>query len=153
MKGAGRRDESVCPPEIAWTALRLLAILHRRVRAENRDIAQELHVFDPDEFRSLLSETRFLEKHTDEDFRKTVGRLIEERIVRRHLWIALRKFRHQGDYTFLIEADDGKLRLREKDGPVYTNPRLGPAITFLKDIDLIADDGLTERGREAAGLA
>lgn len=153
MKRAGRKDESLCPPEIAWTALKLFAILHKRVRADNRDIEQELRKFDPDAFRSLLSELRFMDRHADEDFRKTVGKLIEERIVRRHLWIALRKFRHQGDYTFLIEADDGKLRLREKDGPVYTNPRLGPAITFLKDIDLIRSEGLTERGREAAGLA
>ena len=94
---------------------------------------------------------RFLDQHFEDDFRETVGRLLEERIIRRHLWIALRKFRHQGDYTFLIETDEGKLRLREKDGPVYTNPRLGPAITFLKDIDLIGSDGLTERGKEAAG--
>ena len=30
-----------------------------------------------------------------------------------------------------------RIRLREKDGPVFTNPRLGPAITFLKDIHSI----------------
>lgn len=153
MKSAGgRRDERECSPEIAWTALRMLAVLHKRVRNENRDIARELRIFDPDAFRSLLSELRFLDQHFENDFRETVGRLLEERIIRRHLWIALRKFRYQGDYTFLIETDEGKLRLREKDGPVYTNPRLGPAITFLKDIDLIGSDGLTERGKEAAGL-
>lgn len=58
-----------------------------------------------------------------------------------------------GDYTFLIERDEGKLRLRGKDGPVFTNPRLGPAITFLKDIHLIGDQGLTEYGAAAAGVA
>ena len=148
MKGAGRKDESVCPPDIAWKAVVLLAILHRRVRSDEAGIAAELGKFDPDAFRSLLSETRFLERHLDDDFRDTLGRIIEERVVRRHLWVALRKFRHQGDYTFLMEMDEGRLRLREKDGPVYTNPRLGPAITFLKDIHLIGDDGLTKRGAE-----
>ena len=148
MKSAGRKDESVCPPDIAWKAVVLLATLHRRVRYDQVDIAAELGQFDPDAFRSLLSETRFLKRHLDDDFRDTLGRIIEERIVRRHLWVALRKFRHQGDYTFLIEVDEGRLRLREKDGPVYTNPRLGPAITFLKDIHLIEDDGLTQRGAE-----
>ena len=148
IKGAGRKDESVCPPEIAWKAVVLLATLHRRVRSDESGIAAELGKFDPDAFRSLLSETRFLERHLDDGFSDTLGRIIEERVVRRHLWVALRKFRHQGDYTFLIEMDDGRLRLREKDGPVYTNPRLGPAITFLKDIHLVGNDGLTKRGAE-----
>ena len=153
MKGAGRKDESVCPPDIAWKAIVLLAILHRRVRSDETCVAAELGKFDPDAFRSLLSETRFLERHLDDDFRNTLGRIIEERVVRRHLWVALRKFRHQGDYTFLIEMDEGRVRLREKDGPVYTNPRLGPAITFLKDIHLIGDDGLTKRGAELVSAA
>ena len=148
MKGAGRNDESVCPPVIAWKAVVLLATLHRRTRSDETSVAAELGKFDPDAFRSLLSERRFLERHLYDDFRDTLGRIIEERVVRRHLWVALRKFRHQGDYTFLIEMDEGRLRLREKDGPVYTNPRLGPAIAFLKDIHLIGENGLTKRGAE-----
>ena len=153
MKGAGRNDESVCPPDIAWKAVVLLATLHRRVRSDEAGVAAELEKFDPDAFRSLLTETRFLERHLNDDFRDTLGRIIEERVVRRHLWVALRKFRHQGDYTFLIEMDEGRLRLREKDGPVYTNPRLGPAITFLKDIHLIGDNGLTKRGAQIVSAA
>ena len=98
---------------------------------------------------SALSETRFLDRQSDEDFRSTLGALLEERVIRRHLWVALRKLRHQGDYTFLIETDDGRLRLREKDGPVFTNPRLGPAITFLRDIYLLDESGLTDHGIEA----
>ena len=69
------------------------------------------------------------------------------------MWVALRKFRYQRDYTFLIEMDEGRVRLREKDGPVFTNPRLGPAITFLKDIHLVGGQGLTDLGAEAAGAA
>lgn len=42
MKLAGRGDASVCPPEIAWSAIKLLAILHRRVGEEDRDIASVL---------------------------------------------------------------------------------------------------------------
>ncbi len=146
IKGAGRRDESICPPSIAWNAVVLLGTLHRRVRSDEASIAAELGNFDPNAFRSLLTETRYLECHLDDDFGETLGRIIEKRVVRRHLWVALRKFRHQGDYTFLVEMDEGRLRLREKDGPVYTNPRLAPTITFLKDIHLIGDDGLTKRG-------
>ncbi len=149
---AGRSDASVCTPETAADAIRLLAILHQRIDDTGADLNESFGGFNPDAFRSLLSEKRFLDRYRDEDFQQIVERLFEERIVRRHLWVALRKLRHQGDYTFLIENDDGKLRLREKDGPVFTNPRLGPAITFLKDIGLLGENGLTAKGREAVGV-
>lgn len=152
IREAGRSDAQICPPETAWKAIVLLAILDKRLREESHDIDSVLGVFDPDAFRSLLTETRFLNQHENEGFAQLLERLIEERVVRRHLWVALRKFR-QGDYTFLIEMDDGRLRLREKDGPVFTNPRLGPAITFLKDIYLIGGQGLTDYGVEAASGA
>lgn len=152
MKRAGRNDASVCPPEIAWNAVRLLAILHKRVRDEDHDITNVLARFNPAAFHSLLTEARFLEAHTAEPFEALLARLLEVRIVQRHLWVALQKLR-AGDYTFLIERDEGKLRLRGKDGPVFTNPRLGPTITFLKDIHLVGGQGLTDYGAAAAGLA
>jgi hypothetical protein len=77
-----------------------------------------------------------------------IARLIEDRVIRRHLWVGLRKFRGQGDYTFLIETDDGRVRRRAVDGPVFTNPRLGPALTFLRDVHLIDEKGLTARGEK-----
>jgi hypothetical protein len=149
VRGAGR-NEKLCTPELAWKAVTLLAMLHKRVRHENWDIAAELGRFNVDAFRSLLSETRFLDRHFEDAFEQVLGRIIEERVVRRHLWVAFRKLRYQRDYTFLMEMDEGRLRLREKDGPVFTNPRLGPAITFLKDIHLVGGQGLTDQGAEAA---
>lgn len=152
MRRAGRSDARICPPETAWMAVRLLAILHRRIRDQRPDIASALGGFNSDGFHSLLTETRYLDRHLDVPLPDILSRLIEERVVQRHLWVALQKFRN-GDYTFLIERDEGKLRLREKDGPVFTNPRLGPAITFLKDIYVIGGQGLTDYGVSAAGLA
>jgi len=149
LRGAGRSDASVCSAETAWKALTLLAVLHKRVQEDGHEVGSELGVFDPESFRSLLSETRFLERQMEVPLTETVARLIEERVLRRHLWIALKKLRYQGDYTFLVETDEGRIRLREKDGPVQTNPRLGPAINFLKDIHLISDEGLTSHGRRA----
>jgi hypothetical protein len=143
-----RREEDVCTPEAAWKAIKLLGLLHRRERASAALIAQDLKGFDPEFFHSLLTECRFLECHGEAPFAETLTRLIDERVVRRHLWIALRKLRYQGDYTFLIETDDGLIRLRQKYGPVFTNPRLSPAVRFLSDIHLIDDNGLTPRGVE-----
>ena len=144
----GARHDAACAPETAWLALKLLAVVHKRASASGRLVRQEFSALDPTAFRSLLTEMRFLEAQKDKEFPRFLAGLIEERIIRRHLWVALRKFRYQGDYTFLIESDDGKVRLRTKAGPVYTNPRLGPAITFLRDIHLIDDEGLTALGEK-----
>lgn len=135
-----------CSAEVALKALSLLALLHRRFSVEPAAQKDELVRFDAAAFHSLLTESRFLDHLADERFAHAVARILEERVLRRHLWVAMRKLRHQGDYTFLVDTDDGLLRLRKKDGAVFTNPRLGPATRFLQDIHLIDDTGLTPRG-------
>jgi hypothetical protein len=134
-------------PEAAWAALRLLAVVVNRAQAESAIIGAALGHLDREGFHSLVTEIDFLNAGQDQPFPRTVARIIEERIVKRHLWVAHRKFRYQNDYTFLIEADDGRVRLRAGNGPVLTNPRLGPAITFLEDIHLIDAHGVTARGK------
>lgn len=123
-------------PEAAWAALRLLAVVANRAQSESAVIGTALGHLDREGFRSLVTEMSFLNASEDQPFPRTVARIIEERVLKRHLWVAHRKFRYQNDYTFLIEADDGRVRLRAESGPVLTNPRLAPAITFLEDIHL-----------------
>jgi hypothetical protein len=143
-----RRAADYCPPEVAWKALTLLGILHKRFRANGLAITEGLNSLPRPAFRSLLTEGLYLDQCGDMKFAEVVTRIIKERVMRRHLWVALHKFQRHGDYTFLIETDDGVVRLRDKDGPVFTNPRLGPAVRFLRDIHLIDDGGLTPRGAE-----
>lgn len=142
------RFQGHCGSDGAWLAIRLLAVLHRRFRSMEPSVNQELLRFDQNAFRSLLTEMRFLESHLQDNLVDTIIRIVEERVIRRHLWVALRKLRYQGDYTFLIETDDGHIRLRAKDGPVFTNPRLNSAIAFLRDIHLLGKAGLTELGQQ-----
>jgi hypothetical protein len=134
-------------PEAAWAALRLLAVVVNRAQAESAIIGAAFGHLDREGFHSLVTEMNFLNAGQDQPFPFTVARIIEERIIKRHLWVAHRKFRYQNDYTFLIEADDGRVRLRAGNGPVLTNPRLGPAITFLEDIHLIDAHGVSARGK------
>jgi hypothetical protein len=145
---AGRAgDEQQCPPEAAWQALQLLAVLCKRTEVLDPDRLSELAEFENGAFRSLLTEVRFLRAHRELPFDQLLARLLEERVLRRHLWIALRKLRYQNDYTFLFEPDNGRIRLRAKDGPVFTNPRLGPALTFIRDVHLLDEAGLTPLGQ------
>ena len=66
---------------------------------------------------------------------------------------AVKKFRGPGDYTFLLESDDGRVRLRQKDGPVLTNPRLSSAVAFLEDIHLLSANGTTPAGLRCLAAA
>ena len=147
------RGGRICSPKGAWDALKLIAVVQNRSLPYTQKIKKELELPDHHVFRTLLTEINFLESCARDDFTLTICKLIEQRIIQRHLWVALKKLRYQGDYTFLIDSDNGLVRLRVKDGPVFTNPRLGPAITFLKDIHLINEHGLTEQGKKIINTA
>ena len=133
--------------EHAWNAIRLLAILIKRTEADRNAIVAELGTLPKELSRSLVTELDFLSTLADKSFAEAVVDILQKRVVNRHLWVAHRKFR-QGDYTFLFEVDDGRVRSRSASGPVFTNPRLSSALTFLRDIHLIDDDGLTAIGRK-----
>ena len=148
-----RRASGFVDGETAFKAIRLLAALHKRSLEESWPLEAELGPFTNDAFHSLLSERAFLRQYENLGFWELVARLVEERVIRRHLAVAMRKLRQQKDYTFLIESQDGRLRRRKQDGPVYTNPRLQPAITFLKDIHTLGGQGLTSHGVEALAAA
>ena len=152
MRTAGRTNGFV-DGETAFKAVRLLAALHKRSLKEAWPLEAELGALTNDAFHSLLSERSFLQKYENCGFWELVARLVEERVVRRHLAVAMRKLRQQKDYTFLIEFQNGRLRRRKQDGPVYTNPRLQPAITFLMDIHVLGGHGLTSYGVEALAAA
>jgi hypothetical protein len=146
-------DAAKCTPENAWAALRLLAVLMQRCAPANVLIKEEMGGLDPQGFRSLVTEAQFFSEVQGKTFTQLVAQLLEDRIVKRHLWVAQRKFRYQGDYTFLIESDDGLVRLRSTSGPVFTNPRLGPAIRFLEDLHLVDGGGLTAAGERLVAAA
>ncbi|MDA8965432.1 hypothetical protein N9F33_01590 [Pseudomonadales bacterium] len=139
--------KSTVSPTGAWTAIRLLALVYYRASQMEELVAEVFGGVDSNVLRSMHSEISFLKANSELDMVKLIRQLLEQRVVRRHLWVAMRKLRHQDDYTFLIESDDGLIRLRAKDGPTYTTPRLAPSITFLHDLHLMDRDGVTALGK------
>jgi hypothetical protein len=142
----GSKPNGVCTAATASKALYLLAVLHNRYQINKEKLKESLSFIRPEPFRSMKSELGFLGSVGDKGFQLVLHDLLLERTVRRHLWVATNKLRYQGDYTHLFETDDGLVRLRGKSGPVFTNPRIGSALTFLEDIALIDDNGLTHQG-------
>ena len=114
-------------PAEAWAALRLLAVVANRAQAESAIIGAALGHLDREGFHSLVTEMNFLNADPDQPFPRTVVRLIEERVIKRHLWVAHRKFRYQNDYTFLIESDDGRVAFSrgERAGSDQSAPGTG----------------------------
>ncbi|KVL96550.1 hypothetical protein WT02_15945 [Burkholderia stagnalis] len=147
--GIGDSDETD-GDAIAARAVLLLAVLHKRWEDRLERVRLCCQVVTAGEFvQSIVTELSDLRAHAHLPLSELLTRLVQCRIVERHLWVAIQKFRGQGDYTFLLECDDGRVRLRQGTGPVLTNPRLSSAITFLRDLHLLDDAGLTIAGLEA----
>jgi hypothetical protein len=143
------RQHGMSTAQQAAASIRVLAVVQNRMSTRKEDVEAELADLDPQGFRSLLTELAFLDKNRATGFDAFLRSLFLDRVVHRHLWVAMRKLRYQGDYTFLFEVEDGLVRRRETDGPVWTGPRLAYAIAFLEDIGLLGPAGITARGRRA----
>uniref|UniRef100_UPI0040485BDF hypothetical protein n=1 Tax=Yoonia sp. TaxID=2212373 RepID=UPI0040485BDF len=129
----------------------LVAALSAKAAAFGDLLDQALNA--PDHFHSLRTETRFLRDRSDDSARSVVEAMFRERVLKRHLWVASRKFRNQKAYTFLMEPDEGVLRYRDHFRVSPSSPRLEQAMGFLRDVKLLHDarltasKGLTEFGR------
>ena len=138
----------------AAAAIKLLAVLYKRFALTLEQLDSELKAVGGGlQVQSLVTEIQFLQARANEPLDRVLHAVLRLRIIDRHLWVAIQKLHFQGDYTFLLESDNGLVRLRRKDGPVLTNPRLGSSIRFLQDIHLIGPTGLTRHGRRVVDAA
>jgi hypothetical protein len=126
-------------------ALRLIVALWNKRRDYPKEIMERLQAAD--HFQSYETEFRFFEELIDQPVRDALGKIIATRVIKRHLWVASRKFRNQKAYTFLMEPDDGMLRYRTNFIVDASSPRIGQALQFLRDAKLLDDNGLTPWGR------
>lgn len=106
-----------------------------------------------DYFYSLRTEHRFLNDVSALPAKTAVSQLISDRVLKRHLWVASRKFRKQKAYTYHLEPEEGLIRYRSQFHVAPSSPRIEQALRFLKDISLIDDNGLTSYGRAEMAAA
>lgn len=98
-------------------------------------------------YQTCYSELRWLEDRIDRPARTVIAELIRERVLRRHLDVAARKFYISQNYTFLVEIEDARLRARATAGVEMTGPRLGTALKFLDDVDFFREGKITEKAK------
>lgn len=126
-------------------AVALIAILSARSTGA-ADLMEDA-LSSKDYFQSLRTETKFLDAGRSDPATRVIADLIRERILKRHLWVASRKFRKQKAYTFHIEPEDNLLRYRSRFRVSPSSPRLDQALRFLRDLSLIDSGGITALGR------
>jgi hypothetical protein len=136
---AGETNEQV------RNAISLIAILAEKATAETALVDEALS--GADYFQSLRTEANFLDRNRSADAGRLIADLIRERILKRHLWVASRKFRNQKAYTFHMEPEEGVLRYRAPIRVSPSSPRLDQALRFLRDISLIDNGGVTPIGK------
>ena len=89
---------------------------------------------------SKLSEVSF------EDF---IKEFLNINIINRHQLVAYRKMGGGSQSTQKFIIEDGLIRHIGNYGAVFTGPRVGNLITFLKDMRLITSNGvITEEGKD-----
>ena len=96
--------------------------------------------------QTCFSELRWIDAHLAESARAALGQLLFQRVLRRHLEVAARKFRIQSSYTYLIEVEEARLRARGRVNINPSGPRLATALRFLEDVDFLKDGRITQRG-------
>lgn len=144
------------PADKAVSAILLMAAIHQRL-TDRPDLTAAMVKGLPDRgansAHSLKTEIAWLERREGEGVVSLIADYILERVVRRHSWVAMQKLRRQRDYTFLFEQREGRFVYLSAYQPVATTPRLAPAIQFLADLDLLGENGPTERGLAALGAS
>ena len=99
-----------------------------------------------DHFQSFATEAKFIEGLLQRPAQLGLQEIVAKRVIKRHLWVASRKFRNQKAYTFLCEPEEGTLRYRKPFTISPSSPRIDQAVQFLKDAKLLDEEGPTELG-------
>jgi hypothetical protein len=132
-------------------AVSLIALLY--VRASDATNLIEEALSGADYFQSLRTEVQFLDRARSLSAHRVIADMVRERIIKRHLLVASRKFRTQKAYTFHMELEEGRLRYRNHFHVLPGSPRLDQALRFLRDIGLIDEAGITQFGRAEMAAA
>lgn len=97
-------------------------------------------------FTTSATEFRALHELQDRPAWDAVADFLKDRVLRRHSFVAARKLHGQSNNTFQMEYEAGRLIARQLGNVGAAGPRLATAISFLRQLGILNDDGLTHLG-------
>ena len=103
---------------------------------------------ESDRFSTPVSCLRFLKERENDSTKQVLAQFILEKVIRQHLWIATRKMHTQGNFTYVLEFEDGRLSDRRAGDTGSSGPRTAIATRFLQEVGLIDENGITTAGEE-----
>lgn len=98
-------------------------------------------------FTTSALEIEYINVQRHRPANEAFGDLLLNRIIRRHLFVASRKLRTQGNNTFQFEYEVGSLAARRLGEVGPASPRTGTAIRFMREMGLLSSDGITKLGQ------
>ena len=141
--------EKLTDEETLKASISLLAVIAARVEALQSSI--DRWMLTGQHFQSLRTEQAVFSELENRPLKDALREIVENRILKRHLWVAARKLRNQRAYTYLAEVAEGRLRFRSSFTATLSNPRLEQSLTFLEDVGLLDKNGLTAAGHDVLG--
>lgn len=103
---------------------------------------------ESDRFSTPVACLRFLQKRENDSAKQVLAQFILEKVIRQHLWVATRKMHTQGNFTYVLEFEDGRLSCRRAGDTRSSSPRTTIATRFLQEVGLIDENGITSAGEE-----
>ncbi|MFY0659006.1 MAG: hypothetical protein JXR15_00835 [Shimia sp.] len=131
--------------------LPLMARLYRRWSERIDELAQVYP--ESDRFLTPVACLCFLKERKNDGAKQVLAQFILEKVIRQHLWIATRKMHTQGNFTYVLEFEDGRLSDRRAGVTGASGPRTAIATRFLQEVGLIDINGLTAAGEEEISYA
>lgn len=138
------------PAKRAAAGLRLLATLDQRWPGTVHAVGHVFSLSQPIGMqyqKAIMGGLNFFRNRESQALEKCIFDFLQRFIVEQHLSVAIRKLHHQRKSTFRFELNDGTIRRISNIEPGFTNPRLDSALIFLRDLKLLCETGLTEKGR------
>lgn len=126
--------------------LPLVARLYGRWSERIDELAQVYP--ESERFSTPTACLRFLKERGNDSAKHVLAQFILEKVIRQHLWVATRKMHTQGNFTYVLEFEDGRLSDRRAGGAGSSSPRTAIATRFLQEVGLIDENGITTTGEE-----
>lgn len=143
-------DAKSSPALASAKALIALIKIHLGIEDEFKELTDYSRFYRMDREGDCLSFYLWMRKHQDLSVAEFLKKLFLQKIINRHLEVAMRKMRNRNENTLKFIFEDNQIKLVSPFPPVFTTPRIPSLHFFLEDIGFLEQDNsiLTVDGKK-----